>query len=541
MSDLTAAQAKKKAEVEAAGGTFVPPSQYKEMMKGKKSASTPRKKAYNARSYGAGVLRTDKGAVAAVSAYKKYPRQMRELSPDSAVMVEQMLNPDASVDQMRWPNTYGLSAIYKCNTIINPNFSVNKKCCVVVNPTVRDSIFTTAGTVLPVTLYPFATIEDAALDDPNPYSSQSFDLSSTTDGAWWSSPIILPSREALLPLPSSQASALVYPVNFSFPSTATQNIMMGFRFNNAISNQGQIFVNLYDENFKSLLVNPISSYIGNITDPAGVGTQVVLLEPASTYIDDIEYMSIYVNGTNVSYYGNVDMWIYQPSDSEDQATLSAPNHEQHVVIQDIKDADTIDASADQAFVVSQSTLITSNFSDLQNGGVIAIARIPGAAVVGGGDLGVDANSWYDWISSLSNNQYDGAIKHGAYSWYLPEDETGFFYRPISSYATKQLPYVVSEFSTTDTSITALGIRVKVTTIVQFTTTSSVYSCAPSARIDEALYMHHLLSLVKASYSNGGHIAGLKQSLKNIGGNVIKLLKNPKTYSTAAEIIGGLAA
>jgi len=54
------------------------------------------------------------------------------------------------------------------------------------------------------------------------------------------------------------------------------------------------------------------------------------------------------------------------------------------------------------------------------------------------------------------------------------------------------------------------------------------------------FMHHILSLVVAAYSNDGHKEGLKKMLKKVGGQVVKLLKNPKTYATVAELLGGLA-
>jgi len=178
-------------------------------------------------------------------------------------------------------------------------------------------------------------------------------------------------------------------------------------------------------------------------------------------------------------------------------------------------------------------------SDLNNGGVLAIARVPGASVIGAGDDEVDFNTWYDWIASLPYNSHDGAVKKGGYAWYLPEDETGFFYRPLDTYFGKELPYMVSEFTASDTTEAAI-VRIKVVTIVQFTTTSSVYDCRPSCFVSEMAFMHHILSLVVAAYSNDGHKEGLKKMLKKVGGHVVKLLKNPKTYATVAELLGGLA-
>lgn len=529
---LTATQMKAKKKVESAGQVFLPPSQYKAMMAGK---AKPK--------YSKSAVKTNPQQVASYTARKAYKRDFKEISPDTDLLVDQMLNPDGCNEITRWPNTYGLSAVYKCNTIINPNFGADNICCVVVNPTIRDAIMYTSGTVVTQYLVPWGSSNAV-----NPYSEQNFSLTNNLDDVYWSSPIIFAAKHAVLPVPNSQNNALLYPIQFDSATggIGTDPISMSFRFPEAIAAQVGITVQLYDTTYEPLFATPITGVIGSVGSPDGMGLDIDLLDQDASILGEVRYISILIEGQNQPYYGPGYLFFYSTATTVDaQPRIQIPNVGQHVVIQDIKDADTIDQSADQAFMLSQSVLITSNMSDLQNGGVIAIARIPGSAVVGGGDAQVDSNSWYDWISSLSHNQYDGPVKKGAYSWYLPDDETGFFYRPISAAQEKSLPYIVSSFTnipTTDgTTPTAanLSMRIKVTSIVQFTTTSSVYDCRPSCRISENDFMHHILSLIQASYSNDGHKGGLKSALKSVGGQVVKLLKNPKTYTTVADIIGGL--
>jgi len=518
---LTEKQMIAKQKAEAAGQVFVPPSQYKAMMMDK-----PKPK------YSKKAVKVNPQQVAAYSARKAYKSDFKEISPDTDMLIDQVLNPEDVNETTRWPNTYGLSATYKCKTIINAKFSSDNRCCVAVNPTVRDAIFTTNGSETNITLAPYNTTSS-----PNPYSFQDFVLQTSNAQVPWSAPIILTNRQAILPFPNAQTGQLLYPAGFSFPAGATENVVMSFRFPAAIGDQAGISIFTYDSNFQ-LIRTASASIIGLQGNPAGIGTDIGFVEPGD---DPVSYFAIQVYGRSLPYYGPVYAFMRneEPTLAE-RAILEVPNHAQHVNIFDIRDADTIADSATQAFVLAQSLLITAEMSDLNNGGVLAIARVPGATVVGEGDDEVDFNTWYDWIASLPYNSYDGAVKKGGYAWYLPEDETGFFYRPLDTYFSKELPFMVSEFTASDTTEAAI-VRIKVCTIVQFTTTSSVYDCRPSCYVSEMAFMHHILSLVQAAYSNDGHKGGLKANLKKVGDQVIKLLKNPKTYTTVAQIVKGLGA
>ena len=518
---LTAKQEAKKAKVEAAGQVFLPPSQYRQMMMDK---AKPK--------YSKSAVKANPNQIAAYSARKAYKRDFKEISPDTDMLIDQTLNPEDVNETTRWPNTYGLSAVYKSKTILNAKFSDDNRCCVAVNPSVRDSIFTTSGMATTQTLVPYGTNTQV-----NPFSIQSVVLQNVNTVVPWSSPIILQNRQAIIPFPNAQTGQLLYPAGFTFPAGATANVTMSLRFPNAIGDQARVTILTYDSSFQ-LVRTTSTAAIGVQGNPAGIGTDLGFVTPTDAAVS---YFAVQILGSNIPYYGDIYMFIRDEETTvANRASMNIPNHAQHVSIYDIRDADTIVDSADQAFILAQSLLITAQMSDLNNGGVLAIARVPAGSVVGEGDDEVDFNSWYEWIASLPYNSYDGAVKDGGYSWYLPEDETGFFYRPLDTYFSKELPFLVSEFTSSDITEGSI-VRIKVATIVQFTTTSSVYDCRPSCYVSEMAFMHHILSLIAASYPNGTHKEQLKRALKKVGGQVIKLLKNPKTYATVAELVGALAA
>lgn len=514
---LTEAQEKKKAKVEALGQVFLPPSQYREMMK---NSAKPK--------YSKSAVKVNPHQVASYSARKAYKKDFKEISPDTDQLIDQILNPEDCNETIRWPNTYGLSATYKSKNILNARFSDDNRCCVIVNPRLKDSIYTTSGVATSMTLGPYSTAS-------NPYSVQEIQLLSTTARVNHSAPIILPGREALYAVPNAQLGKLLYQINFTAVGAGSGAIRLSVRFPNALSDQAIVRVYCYDSSMNQIATS--NSSIGAVVSPTGLGVDLNIVPFAN--FAATRYISWQYEGNTLPYIGPVYAFLNNNDTVGNRPTWIVPNSAQHTNIFDVRDADTIVSSADQAFVLAQSLLITAEMSDLNNGGVLAIARVPGSAVVGENDDSSDFNTWYDWIASLPYNAYDGAVKNGGYSWYLPEDETGFFYRALDTYVQKPLPYLVSEFTASDVTEASV-VRIKVCTIVQFTTTASIYECRPSCHVSEMDFMHQILSLIQASYSNDGHKEGLKRILKKVGGQVVKLLKNPKTYATVAELLGGLA-
>lgn len=513
---LTEKQMKAKKKAEAAGQVFLPPSQYKAMMQDKAKPQYSKK-----------AVRVNPQQVATYSARKAYKKDFKNISPDTDALIDQLLNPEDVNEITRWPNTYGLSAVYKSKNILNARFSDDNRCCVVVSPDIKDSIFTTKGESSTLALGPYSI-------DTNPYSVQTLQLISLAKPFSHHAPFILPGREAILACPNAQTGKMMYQMGWTTVAGSTLPIKISFRFPNALADQATVRVFCYDSAFNVLATSHTD--IGIVSSPSGIGADMNLIPFAN--IAAAKYFSIQYEGTVLPYLGPVYVFINTGEDQVNRPSWLVPNCAQHVNLFDIRDADTIVDSADQYFVLSQSLLITAEMSDLNNGGVLAIARVPGRSVVGDDDNSADFNTWYDWIASLPYNSYDGAVKHGGYSWYLPEDETGFFYRPIDYYEVKPLPYIVSEFTASDVSEAAV-VRIKVCTIVQFTTTASIYECRPSCHVSERDFMHHILSIVQASYSNDGHKEHIKKLLAKVKPMVTRLLKNPETYAAAGKIIGAL--
>lgn len=498
-----------KARVEASGGVFVPPNQYKVMMQ---SGGKPKKAA----------TRTAPHQVAEYSAKKQYKQSFKEVSPETDQLVSQILNPEDCNDIVRWPNTYGLSAVYKSKTVLNAKFSSTGRCCVAVNPCLRNSIFTTFGGITAQGLQASTT---TGVANPNPYSVQRLDMA-TNDLQEHGNPIIMASRHALLACPNAANNKMLYPVNITWQSTSTPRL--SFRFPAAVAGQIQVTVLFYDAGFN--VVNSQSAWIGNVTAPSGVGADVAFATLAVA--PNVQYFSVSYVTLALPYVGRSYIFIHD--DNATPATMTAPNHAQHCYIADIKDADQIEKSSGQAFVLAQSLLVTPEMSDLSNGGMLSIARIPANTMVGAEDQTINFSNWYDWIASLPNNAHDGPIKEGGYAFYVPQDETGYFYRDADSFLFKDLPYVVSEFTVSDTTEAAI-VRIKVCTIVQFTTSSSVYALCPSSRMSDVDFVHHVMSVVPAAYNNRDHKDGIKAALKTVGKSAVKILKNPKTYTTAATL------
>lgn len=526
---LTENQLKAKQRVENAGGVFLSPSEYKEKMMGKKKTT------YSKRS-----VKVNPQQVAAYATKKAYKKDFKEISPDTDRLIDQVLNPEDAVDVIRWPNTYGLSSIYKCKTVLNANFSADSRSMVAVSPNLRDSIFATWGA---------ETQHKIAAPSPAPdvpFCVQKVSLRVGDDSVFMANPIIFPSGQALCPLPNASVKQLIYPFGAEVDGTHNTGDLMLFKyiFPQAVGSQVAVGVNLFDSSM-NIIYN--KAYPISFDSQVGSFSAIAQIDPDEVDFTDIAYMSSWFTARNLPYKGHVIMSI--PSSYSGSTpttypfTIVLPNHAQHVGVYDIKDAGLIDDSASQAFVLAQSLLLTAEMSDINNGGQLAIARIPANQAIGidgiSNSSSISSNNWYEWISSLSNHNYDGPVKNGGYAWYLPEDETGYFYRDIDNYFSKELPYIAAEFTCVQGLAESSVVRIKVSTVIQFTTSSSVYEQRPSCHISEMDFMHHILSIVPAAYSNDGHLGGLKKYLKSAGGKVKVLLKDPNTYATAAKIMATL--
>lgn len=499
----------------------------------KQNANKPATKRYTK-----GAVKTNPQQVASYTARKRYSGYIKDLSPAADSLIDQILNPEDCNDIERWPNTYGLSSVYKCKTVLNARFDLSGRSCISVSPTIKDAIFATYGEESKFSLREY---DDST--EPGAYSFQNIILDQQLQRTDWSSPIISTNGQAVVPFPSSTNKCLLYPIGFEAFAGSSGPGAVWFRmiFANAISSQAQVVVRLFDAN-QTLIWSTVQAIAVRNNYGEGMGVDIKIGDSTDSYLPNIRYMSIYITGRTLPYKGPVIAWFNRHDDGN--VNLVMPNHAQHVGIYDIKDANQIQESANQAFVLSQSLLLTAEMSDINNGGMVSIARVPAASPIGLDSNysaeSISANNWYEWLSSLSFNSYDGPVKDGAYGFYLPEDETGFFYRPVDNYFSSKLPYLAAEFTVNAGLQDAAIVRIKISTIVQFTTTASIYNQRPSCYLNDKDLIHHILSMVPACYSNDGHREGLKKFLKSAGSRVKFMLRDPKTYHTAAKILATLA-
>lgn len=510
---LTPSQLAKKIQVEAAGGVFVPPSQYRKVKKG-----------------------AVKGAphmVAQYQAKKQYKETYKRISPETEMVIDQCLDPESAAgNATRWPNTYGKSAVYSCKNIINAAFDANNRCAVAVYPRLRNAIYATAGfeSILPI------FVADSTFETRGIYTVSDMRIQGP-EVHHLSSPFVFPDREVVVPFPSEANGKLLYPLGILPEETTGQVTESRIRFIFPSASQSMIRVTVYRYGVNQNLLN--SNNYDSTT--AGSIDATIHTSGPGTGASSPYYLAFDIT-TNGSPWGGVMTGVLE-SEFTTGATLAEArllNHAQHMYSYDIKDAESIIDSAEKAIISSQSLLLTAQMSDINNGGALAIARLPGGTQVGAGTGSIDTSNWYEWLASLSTNNYDGASKSGGYGFYLPDDERGFFYRDVSQFGVlDQLPYLCSEFTVADTTEGSI-MRIKVATIIQFTTNSSTYQLAPSPMCDELCEIHHLLSLVNACYENDTHKAQLAAMLKKVGARVKKIVKNPANWQKGAAMLSTLA-
>lgn len=499
MPALTESQQVAKDRVEAAGGVFVPPKVYR------KNKGPIAKKA---------------SAVAQRRAATYYKPVYDELHPATGNLVDQILDPEESSDLQRWPNQYGLSGCYKCKNVLNANFDADGRSSVAVYPRLANSIFATAGVATAGTFPHYNTVDV--------FYPHATDLLSIKENIAlpFAAPLMFPNNEAVFPFPNSQTSSLLYPLEITPAPGFDWSVR--FKLDQSIAGSLTCVVVIYDAAFNNIF---------NRSAPVDVNGDAVLTF-LSTDFPTCSYIRMHVI-SKYDYTGECVVSLV----SEDQFnpwTYNLPNKSQHMTISDLKDSTTFYTNAQRYTVVAQSLLLTAQMSDTRNGGALAIARLPGETAVGSIDiLSETHDNWYEYLASLPNNAYDGATKEGGYAWYLGENERAYFYRDVRNAVEYHMPFMASEFTVADITEGSI-VRIKVTTIVQFTSNSSIFSMGPSEYIADWPRASYLLSLVPAAYGNATHKALIKKHLKTIGRKVLTMMKDPKTYKTAAKIGTGLA-
>lgn len=465
----------------------------------------------------------------AYSDTSSFKKAYKKISPEAQSLVDMVLDPDSVDSATRWPNTYGLSSTYKSVNTINAAFSADRQSLVYVHPRLSNAIFTTAGNDFDQALVPSGTsagnfiYQDIGMNEDS------------VPSAYLTAPWYFSSNHVALPVPANVPAGVT---NFLYPiswNSADNTAVVQFTFTNiGLGDVGQLQVRM--RHYSAAFVQ--TSVVAQVVQANGV-CQFTLNPSVATNVT--AYISFEVFGALHPYYGRVIGQLREVGGGP-FLTVRLPNTYTHCTVANLNGANLVSGSSEEYIVLAQSLLCTHVGSTLQDGGVIATARVPADTAVGekseaGSDSAAGGNAHYNWISSLQNNRYEGKVKTGSYSFWLGDDETSYFYRPVQQ-EVDDLPYLIAAFSTTDDAATV--VRIKIVSHIQFKSNSNVYSQFPSPYMRDNKMLAHLLSIINSSYCNDEHRSQLKSTLKAIGKQVGKALVSPKTWMTVAEIMAMLA-
>lgn len=453
------------------------------------------------------------------SQVNNFRARYKEIAPEAQMLVDQIIDPEKQNNIVRFPS-YGVSAVYQAENVLQAQYASDGRSAVAVSPILQNAILTTAGTSYTQTL------NNVSSTNSNPYSLQYFNVGQSQTPQYWTAPIFFRGNNIAMPFPDSLTGRMMYPVG-STAVAASGTAMIGFQGPNiGVAGLYQVTIVWYDSNKTVLDTQTL------VSNNLGVASLAFInLSQVGT-----RYLSFEISTPNLTpFEGNIFLSWW---DTAGALVMSIQNHAQHMVAYDLTNAPTILDTAEQYTVTSQSLLLTYEGSSLNDNGALAIARIPGDSPVGNKGGICTASSWYQFIASLQRNKYEGATKHGGYAFYLGEDERSYFYRPVELLGFGTYPYLAAEFTTDPT--TPQVVRIKVSTVVQFTTNSNIYDQKPSCWLGEDYRMiMYILSNINAAYDNPGHRAKLSAALKKMGAKVVSLLKNPKTYATLGSVIATL--
>lgn len=449
----------------------------------------------------------------------KFRKHYKEVSPDAQMIIDQILDP-AMQNSVSLLPTYGVGCVYTANNILAAKYDAAGESIVLTYPSLKESIFYTSGTNIVSTLTNLGGTHV-------PYLKQNCSLRRGTTSLPFVSPFFVEGNRAVLSKPSLAAGTFLYAFRPAVTPNNDINVQAVVADNHNLGNM-VLTIGKYDIN---------ENLLATVSAPFNAGIAAITLFGPTV---GIEWVSFAISSTNatVPFDSVITLELYAVGGNN---TLNIPNVYTSCFIQNINEAETLSNSAESYFISAQSTLLTYEGSTLKDNGRLMICRVPAATWVGqlGGQSSVpSASGYYQWGASLSRNTYNGATKHGGFCFYLGEDEQNYFYRPVEEAYSPELPYVVAAFSTDP--VDPQAVRIQITSIVQFTTNSNIYNQSPSPYLGEDwCKMLHILSCINAAYDNSGHREKLKAALKKVGGKVLGLLKDPKTYATVGSIIAGL--
>jgi len=453
--------------------------------------------------------------VAKASAARKY--DLEEELGCCERLLNQCLDPCGSATY-RWPNLYGLSGIYKAKNILNAKFTPEGRSCCITFPQLRDSIFATVGS---------PTIQTLPINGSGselPYIEQEVNVQD------FNIPLTNPlyiSREAAVPFPHGTdiGQRILYPfaVDAAAP-TGGSIALLTISMQGVYVGQATFTLEFFDASY-----NNISQTVNTTTLN---GLSMILLESSTV---GAVYMAISVKATD-PYHGVIRLnFAAQAASGSWQYAL--PDHAQHCDVHDLVGAETIYVNAERYFVLAQSLLVTSQLSELTSTGNIASARLPGGSVIGLNSSNTSADDYYSFLSSLPHNSMNGPIQDGSYTFYLPDDESGYFYKDVHRRNIWNLPYMVTEFFVPNVTAGEPSVRLQIDSVVQYTSLSSTVEMHPSDYYGDIERLRYIMSTIHSSYSNDGHIDGLKKALQQAKRKVMTILRNPHTYEQAAKLAG----
>lgn len=155
----------------------------------------------------------------------------------------------------------------------------------------------------------------------------------------------------------------------------------------------------------------------------------------------------------------------------------------------------------QQRVTALSTLVSYVGNEFNNGGVIAAARVRDYFPLG---------DPYEQLTKLQTKSYNGALKTGAYAWWLPYDFDELEFRhPLATPLNETSLMFAGRFSDPEGAL-----RITVTMVVEFYSPLQIFEHLPGPALTDAFVrLYHGLDGVPAAMCNPSHKQVLKSVLK----------------------------
>jgi len=169
--------------------------------------------------------------------------------------------------------------------------------------------------------------------------------------------------------------------------------------------------------------------------------------------------------------------------------------------------------------VAQSVLATCITSDLNNGGNITCASLPGGTLASNyvNAAPSEGGSYQNWEKLASvPGAWDGNFSTGGYAYYVPREiiKDTTFYTPDECNAQDYPVLIVSGISNSNTETTGTSeaaVRIILTTTFEFTTNRTLWDLgSPNGSADLLSFALKSLSLQETSMANDYHLTWLKE-------------------------------